>query len=613
VVASRQLPETNPYRRTGTATTVDTRHRQWGARPLDRRLTTILAADLAGYSRLMAADEEGVIARLRDIRAAVVDPALAEAGGRIVKTMGDGLLVEFTSPVAAVRAALTVQRAMAVREAGPEDGRLRFRIGVNLGDIVIDGDDILGDGVNVAARLETLAPPGGICISRAVHDQVRGKLDAVLTPLGPQPMKNLPEPVEVWRVEVEGAEVRPAVSVGTHPSIAVLPFDNMSRDADQDFLADGIVEDVITELSRFRDLTVIARNSSFSFRGQALDVRRVAEALGVRYVVEGSIRRAGDRLRLTAQLIDAADGAHVWAGRWDRTMVDLFDLQDELTQAIVTAVAPEIGAHERSLARKKPTESLTAWEFAQRAHAEYYRYTAESVGATIALATRAIEADPALVFAHTLLARARVAEAMAGWSPDRERSMQTARAAAERAVEIDSRNDAAVSALGFVLAFSSRFRDAIEMLERAKALNPNNPVTLLHLAVTRFNPPVRDAAQALVEAREALRLDPTDPFAWTFHLVIGLALLLLGDHEEALDALDTARGYPNVDWKPALVAALAAIVGGAPERARDLVAEALALRPELTLALARHGMREAFAYPPLADFGEQLVELGLPR
>jgi len=579
---------------------------------MDRRLTTILAADLVGYSRLMAADEEGVIARLRDARAEVVDPALAEAGGRIVKTMGDGLLVEFGSPVAAVRAALVVQRAMAARERGPEEQRLRFRVGINLGDIVIDGDDILGDGVNVAARLETLAPAGGLCISRAVHDQVRGKLDAVLTPLGPQAVKNLPEPVEVWRVEVEGVKAAPTVKPGTRPSIAVLPFDNMSRDADQDFLADGIVEDVITELGRFRDLTVIARNSSFSFRGQAFDVRRIAQELGVRYVVEGSVRRAGDRLRLTAQLIDASDGAHVWAGRWDRTMADLFDLQDELTQAIVTAVAPEISAHERSLARKKPTESLTAWELAQRAHVEYYRYTAEAVSATIELASRAIEADPELVFAHTLLARARVSEAMAGWSADREGSLRAARAAAERAVEIDSRNDAAFSALGFALSFSGRFREAIEMLERAKALNPNNPITLLHLAVTRLNPPVRDAAQALSEAREALRLSPTDPFAWTFHLVIGSALLLLGDHEAALGSLDTARGYSNVDWKPALAAALAAVVGGQPERARGLVAEARALRPGLTLALARHGMREAFAYPPLAEIAEQLVALGLP-
>ncbi len=580
---------------------------------MDRRLTTILAADLVGYSRLMAADEEGVIARLRSARAEVIDPALAEAGGRIVKTMGDGLLVEFGSPVAAVRAALVVQRAMAARETGPEEQRLTFRIGVNLGDIVIDGDDILGDGVNVAARLETLAPPGGLCISRAVHEQVRGKLDTPLTPLGPQPVKNLPEPVEVWRVEVEGVKAAPTVKAGTRPSIAVLSFDNMSRGADQDFLADGIVEDVITELSRFRDLTVIARNSSFSFRGQATDVRRIAEALGVRYVVEGSVRRAGDRLRLTAQLIDAADGSHVWAGRWDRTMADLFDLQDELTQAIVTAVAPEISAHERTLARQKPTGSLTAWELAQRAHAEYLRYSPESIDAAKALAAQAIEADPGIVLAHTLLAHAHAADAANGRSADPEASLRTARAMAERAIELDRRNDAAHGALGLVLLFSGQQHEARDALERARALNLNNATTHRLLALARLHPPDQDPSAALAEACEALRLSPADPFAWGCHLQIGEALMQQGDHEAALEALDTARRDPNADWKPAVQAAVAAIAVGRPERATVLVAEALAKRPDLTLAQLRRRMPMGLATPALAELAERLVEVGLPR
>ena len=581
--------------------------------PVERRLTTILAADLVGYSRLMAADEEGVIARLRAARAEVVDPALAEAGGRIVKTMGDGLLVEFGSPVAAMRAALVVQRAMAARETGPEEGRLRFRVGVNLGDIVIDGDDILGDGVNIAARLETLAPAGGICISRAVQEQVRGKLDAVLTPLGPQAVKNLPEPVEVWRVEVAGADVRPAVSAGTRPSIAVLPFDNMSRDADQDFLADGIVEDVITELSRFRDLTVIARNSSFSFRGQAIDVRKIAQDLGVRYVVEGSIRRAGDRLRLTAQLIDASDGAHVWAGRWDRTMADLFDLQDELTRAIVTAVAPEISAHERSLARKKPTDSLTAWELAQRAHAEYYRYTPESIRTARALAMRAIEADPEIVLAHALLARSHAADVIAGRSADAEASLAAAQAAAAQAMALDSRSDEAHAAQGFVLALAGRLREAIDLLERGRALNPNNAAVLGLLAYARLQPAIADPSGALANAREALRLSPTDPFAWSRHLIIGEALLQLGDYAAALTALDTARRDPNADWKPALVAAVAALAAERRETAAGLMAEAMARCPELTLALLGRYHPWLFTVPRLATMAERLVELGLPR
>ena len=580
---------------------------------MERRLTTILAADLVGYSRLMAADEEGVIARLRAARAEVIDPALAEAGGRIVKTMGDGLLVEFTSPVAAVRAALVVQRAMAARETGSDESRLRFRVGVNLGDIVIDGDDILGDGVNIAARLETLAPAGGLCISRAVHDQVRGKLDAVLTELGPQPMKNLPEPVEVWRVEVEGAEAPQAVSAGMRPSIAVLPFDNMSRDADQDFLADGIVEDVITELSRFRDLTVIARNSSFSFRGQAFDMRKIAQELGVRYLVEGSVRRAGDRLRLTAQLIDASDGAHVWAGRWDRTMADLFDLQDELTQAIVTAVAPEISAHERSLARKKPTDSLTAWELAQRAHAEYLRYSPESIAAARALAVRAIEADPGIVLAHALVARSHAADVIAGRSTDPEAGMAAAQAAAARAMELDARSEEAHAARGFVLALSGRLREAIDILERGRALNPNNATVFGLLGYARLQPAIADPSGALAAAREALRLSPTDPFAWSRHLMIGEALLQLGDYEAALQALDVARNDPNADWKPAHAAAIAALAAGRPELTPGLLAEARAHAPELTLALLRRYQPWLFTVPNLAVLTEQLVELGLPR
>lgn len=580
---------------------------------MERRLTTILAADLVGYSRLMAADEEGVIRRLRAARAEVVDPALAEAGGRIVKTMGDGLLVELASPVAAVRAALFVQRAMAAREFGPEDQRLAFRIGVNLGDIVIDGDDILGDGVNVAARLETLAPPGGLCISRAVQEQVRGKLDAVLTPLGPQAVKNLPEPVEVWRVEVEGVAAASPIKAGVKPSIAVLPFDNMSRDADQDFLADGIVEDVITELSRFRDLTVIARNSSFSFRGTATDVRKIAQELGVRYVVEGSVRRAGDRLRLTAQLIDAADGSHVWADRWDRTMADLFDLQDELTRAIVTAVAPEISAHERTLARRKPTESLTAWELTQRAHAEYLRYSPESIFRTKELAERAIAADPGNVPAHTLLARVHATDAFSGRSQDAGASLRLAHDAASRAIDLDSRSEAAFGAMGFVLAAQGRMHEALEALERARSLNPNNADVIHMGAYVRLQPAIAEPKRALEDARLALRLSPTDPFAWARRTVAGEALLQLGEHEAALAELEPARTAPNADWKPCIVAVVAALALGRRSLAEEMLAEARGRRSDLSLAIVRRAQPWLFTLPALVPHAARLAELGLPQ
>lgn len=335
---------------------------------MDRKLTTILAADLAGFSRLMAADEEDIINRMRAARKEIIDPTIATCGGRIIKTMGDGLLVEFASPVQALRSALGMQREMHAHETTEvEASRLKFRIGINLGDVVIDGEDVLGDAVNIAARLESLAPVGGICISRAVFEQVKGRIDAEMTTLGPQAVENMPEPVDVWRVEVEGAEAsKPAQVAAERPSIAVLPFANMSADQDQEFLADGIVEDVTTELSRFRSLMVIARNSTFAYKGASQDVRRIGKELGARYVVEGSVRRGGNRLRVTAQFIEASSGMQVWAGKWDRTLEDIFDLQDELTHAIVTAVEPELGAHERRLARARPTDSLTSWELCQR-------------------------------------------------------------------------------------------------------------------------------------------------------------------------------------------------------------------------------------------------------
>jgi TolB-like protein len=311
------------------------------------------------------------------VRKELIQPELAAAKARLIKTMGDGLLVEFPSPVAAVRASLVIQKSMVERESRQDKAvRLQFRIGINLGDVIINGDDILGDGVNVAARLESLAPPGGICISRAIHEQLRGKTDAVLTALGPQDVKNMPDPVEVWRVEVDGFEAAPTrQKPAVAPSIVILPFDNMSSDPEQEFLADGIVEDVTTELSRFRTLTVIAKNSAFSYKGTPKDVREIARELEVKYVVEGSVRRAGDRLRVTAQLIEAETGGHLWAERWDRTMADLFDVQDELTSAIVSGFEPELGAHERILSRKKPTGNLTAWELAQKGYSKFFEYT----------------------------------------------------------------------------------------------------------------------------------------------------------------------------------------------------------------------------------------------
>jgi TolB-like protein/class 3 adenylate cyclase len=318
---------------------------------VDRKLVAILAADVAGYSRLMGADEEGTLSRLKLHRRELIDPKIAERRGRIVKTTGDGMLVEFGSVVDAVRCAIDVQRGMAERNAeSSDDARIAFRVGINLGDIIIDGDDIHGDGVNVAARLEAIAEPGGICISDAAYQQVRDRLDAAFEDSGEQALKNIARPVRVYRVRLNGGPApaaSPALALPDKPSIAVLPFQNMSGDPEQEYFADGMVEEIITALSRFRQLFVIARNSSFTYKGRAVDVKQVGRELGVRYVLEGSVRKAASRVRITGQLIDAATGAHLWADRFDGGLEDVFELQDQITASVVGAIAPKLEQAER--------------------------------------------------------------------------------------------------------------------------------------------------------------------------------------------------------------------------------------------------------------------------
>ena len=344
---------------------------------VERRLAAILAADVAGYSRLMGADEEGTLARLKALRREVADPKIKEHRGRIVKTTGDGLLLEFASVVDAVRCAVEVQREITERNADvPRDRRIELRMGINVGDIIKDGRDIHGDGVNVAARLEALAEPGGICVSRVVRDQVRDKLDFSFEDMGERQVKNISRPVRVLRVllgdgpgrpePAAAASATPPLPLPDKPSLALLPFTNMSGDSEQEFVSDGIAEDVITALSRYPSLFVIARNSSFTYKGQAVDVKQVGRELGVRYVLEGSMRKAGNRIRVTAQLIEAGTGNHVWAERYDRDLADIFAVQDEITHALTTALAPAIADAELRRAIRKPPETLDAWAAYQR-------------------------------------------------------------------------------------------------------------------------------------------------------------------------------------------------------------------------------------------------------
>ena len=335
---------------------------------VERRLAAILAADVAGYSRLMGANEEGTLAQLKSVRKALVDPTIAAHRGHIVKTTGDGMLVEFASAVDAVRGAVEFQRSMAEQNAAvPQDQRIEFRIGIHVGDIIFDDDDIFGDGVNIVARLEGIAEPGGVCMSDDAYRQVRGKVEIACDDMGQQSLKNIAEPMRAWRVRLTG-QAPSAVKSGLamsqpqvlpppdKPSIAVLPFQNMSGDPEQEYFADGIVEDIITALSHFKALFVIARNSSFTYKGRAVDVKQVGRELGVRYVLEGSVRKAANRVRITGQLVDTATGTHLWANRFDGGLGDIFDLQDQVTESVVGAIAPVVEKAEIERAKRKPTE-----------------------------------------------------------------------------------------------------------------------------------------------------------------------------------------------------------------------------------------------------------------
>ena len=359
---------------------------------VERRLAAILAADVAGYSRLMGAGEEATLTALKACRRELIDPKIAEYRGRIVKTTGDGVLVEFPSAVDAVRCAIEIQRAMAARNATiPEDRRIEFRIGINVGDIIIDEGDIYGDGVNIAARVESLASPGEICLADNAYQQIKGKLAFDVSDLGEQHLKNIAQPVRVYGVRLDGTPERPALVLPDKPSIAVLPFQNMSGDPEQEYFADGISEDIITGLSKLRWFFVIARNSSFTYKGKAVDVKRVSRELGVRYVLEGSVRKGGNRVRITSQLIDATTGNHLWAERYDGDLTDIFTLQDEITKKVVAAIEPKLLEAEGIRSQSRSSEYLGAWEMVIHANSLFWRLTKTESLAAIATLKRVVE------------------------------------------------------------------------------------------------------------------------------------------------------------------------------------------------------------------------------
>jgi len=513
---------------------------------LERRLAAILAADVAGYTALMGANEAGTLQRLTELRREFLEPLIDEYHGRIVKLMGDGLLVEFASVVDAVTCALAWQYGVAEREAASdEDNPLRFRIGINLGDVIVEGGDIHGDGVNIAARLEGLADPGGICMSVDAFRQARGKTEAQFEDLGERKLKNVTEPVRVYRIATAKSgkaaiqRKNKLTPMPDKPSIAVLPFTNMSGDPEQEYFSDGITEDIITELSRFSSLFVIARNSTFSYKGKSVEVRQIAEELGVRYVLEGSIRRAGNRLRINAQLIDSETGGHIWAERYDRQVEDVFDLQKEITHNVVSSIAPQIEIAEIERVRRVHGENISAYELALKAKALLFdgsRTTNhETLEQAIETAQQALNLDPRSVqalwvqgFAYHLLYTCRL-----GVEPDE--TLDRAWRIVERLAEIDSSNSYACMIRGTICWDRGEHEVAIAQFRRAYALNPNFAWNLVSMAWCE------SLAGLTTEAKEhaelGLRLSPRDMDFWlgTAYLALAQASFAEGDFQTARD------------------------------------------------------------------------------
>ena len=457
---------------------------------MKRKLTAILAADVVGYSRLMREDETGTLERLKSLLKEVVRPRVTARKGRIVKLMGDGLLAEFPSVVEAVQSAIEIQQNMAGREADlPAKQRIRLRIGVNLGDIIVEGSDIYGDGVNLAARLEAIADPDGISVSGTVFDHVKGKVGLGFEDLGEQQLKNIDDPVRVYRVVLDSG-VDAIEAVGTSavsadllelpdkPSIAVLPFDNMSGDPEQEYFSDGITEDIITELSGFRSIFVIARNSSFVYKGQAKDIKQVGRELGVRYILEGSVRKSVRRVRITAQLVEAATGNHLWAQRYDRVLEDVFELQDEITETIVAAIEPELESAERERARRKSPDNLDAWESYQRGMWHAYKFNSEDGVRAEQYFRQALASAPHYAPALAGLAYLNFHKIIFNYSATeritREALLDQAIEEASHAVQADDRDSFAQFVLGRLLSLKGHFDKAIERLELAVDLNPNS-------------------------------------------------------------------------------------------------------------------------------------------
>ncbi|TIT80758.1 MAG: adenylate/guanylate cyclase domain-containing protein [Mesorhizobium sp.] len=559
-----------------------------------RKLAAILAADVAGYSRMTETDEEDTLNRLRRLRTQTIEPLIAEHRGRVVKLMGDGALVEFASAVDAVRCAVEIQGRVDDLDADtPSARQIRFRIGINLGDVVVDDDDLLGDGVNIASRLEQLAEPGGICISAKVFEEVGNKLDLVFEDMGEREVKNIARPVRVYGLKVSA--VSPLVDVSApvagfagRPAIAVLPFDNMSGDPAHGFFVDGLTEDLILRLSSWKWFPVIARNSTFVFKGHAVDIRDVGRKLGARYVVEGSVRKSGNRIRVTAQLIDATDHRHVWAERYDRDLADTFAVQDEITDRIVGALEPVIGDAEQHRARVGRPENLDAWELCQRAFWHYYRVNRQDQQLAKEWFRKSIAMDPELAMAWGGLSIACYYDVVTSWTSDVGGSIEEMRAAGLRAVAIGDHGHLGRFGLGFAHIYSRQYDSGIREMERGIEENPSSAhgyylYSMAHMFAGH-------SERAVEGVGRALRLSPRDYHIAQLISAATIANVVAGNYEQAIMFGEnaTARAPEHPLAHRNLAVALASL--GRMDEARAAIGNFKRLVPSYSIETFRRAM-----------------------
>jgi adenylate cyclase len=573
--------------------------------------------DVVGFSALMECDEEGTYARIGALRREVIEPRLSDHQGRLIKTTGDGFLAEFASPIAALRCALAIQGS-----SSNAPDALRLRIGLNLGDVIIEeGGDVYGEGVNVAARLEALADADGILISDKIHREVEGKVEAAFEDRGEQQVKNITRLVRIYAVRSAGAastsatELLRQIDAGKSlplpdkPSIAVLPFQNMSGDPEQDYFADGMVEDIITALSRFKYLFVIARNSSFTYKGRAVDIRQVGRELGVRYVLEGSVRKSGNRVRITGQLIEATTGNHIWADRFEGSLEDVFELQDRITEMVVGAIEPSLHIAEIRRSNCKPTENLDAYDFFLRAVSRSYEHTSESMDEALRLLDKAIALDPGFALAKALVAATQCGRFLQ--SSATAGDLSKGGRLAHEVLDSSDAEPISTAFAAFSLAILTReFDVALDAMDRAMYMNPNSAVILMHSALLRTY--VSDADRAIDEFSRSIRLSPVDPNMSVTLLGLALAFLIKGDYEKALEhAHRSARKMPYwiSAWRAVVVASVRT---DRLQQAQEAVRQILFLSPSYSVTQARRGL-------PFRDewvcemFVDGLRKAGLPE